>query len=136
MLGLWKQSGTDSWSKNIDYSEENSHSSVAESTWNSSSSYTNSDSVSRNTSVSSAISELVSRQYGYGSSYAEGGSNSESQTFATTDTSAKECSSSVTYFNSQIATKTTSYSSTGNTHGNCRMVMAGTIHETSEGSEE
>ncbi|MBE7060031.1 MAG: hypothetical protein E7389_04345 [Ruminococcaceae bacterium] len=122
------QSGTDGWSKNIDTSEETSHSSLAESTWNSSSSYTNSDTVSRNTTVSSAISELVSKQYGYGSSYAIGGSNNESQTFASTDTSAKECSSSITYFNSQIATKTTSYSSTGNTHGNYRMVMAGTIH--------
>lgn len=120
--------GTDSWSNTIDMGREKSKTTADESTWNSSSSYSSSSTVSKNRTVSNAISSLVSKQYGYGSSYSEGGSNSQSQAMASTDTNEKECSSALTYFNSTIATKTTSFSSTGNTHGNYRMVMAGTVH--------
>ena len=121
-------SGTSTWAVNLDNSEETCHSSVDESTWNSSSSYSSSNTVSKNRSVSNTISSLVSKQYGYGSSYSEGGSNSQAQALASTDSNEQECSSAVTYFNSKITTKTTTFSSTGNTHGNYRMVMAGTVH--------
>lgn len=121
-------SGTDSWSSSFEESGTNSHSSVEESTWNTSSGYSESNTVSKNNTVSTAVSRMISQQYGYGSSYAEGGSDSESNALTSTDTSSNEFSSSLTYSNSQIETKTTSFSSTGNTHGNYRMVMAGTAH--------
>lgn len=121
-------SGTDSWGINLNDSSTISHAYVDESSWNTSSSYSASNAVSKNNTVSKAVSKLISQQYGYGSSYAEGGSNSASNALSSTDTSSKEFSSSITYSNSQLETKTTSFSSTGNTHGNYRMVMAGTAH--------
>lgn len=121
-------SGTDSWGVSFEESGTNSHSSVEESTWNTSSGYSESNTISKNNTVSKAVSKMISQQYGYGSSYAEGGSDSESNALTSTDTSSNEFSSSLTYSNSQIETKTTSFSSTGNTHGDYRMVMSGTAH--------
>lgn len=121
-------SGTNSWGINFDKTNTKSHASVDESSWNTSSGYSESNTVSKNNTVSKAVSKMISQQYGYGSSYAEGGSNSESNALTSTDTSSNEFSSSLTYSNSQIETKTTSFSSTGNTHGNYRMVMSGTAH--------
>lgn len=120
--------GTDSWSNTVSASGGNSHTTVDASTWNSSSGRTSSNSVSSNQTVSNAISQLVSQQYGYGQSYSQGGSNSQSQEFASTNTSSDEYGSTLTYFSSEIKTTTTSFSSTGNTHGNYRMVMAGNLH--------
>ena len=78
--------------------------------------------------MSNAISNLVSEQYGYGSSYAEGGSNSESKELATTDSKSDEYSAAITYNSSKIVSTRTEYSSTGNTFGDYRLVMAGTVH--------
>lgn len=120
--------GTDSWSESADISGDESHTSTSSKTWNSSEGFSNSNSVSKSNTVSNTISSLVSEQYGYGSSYAEGGSNSESKELATTDSKSDEYSAAVTYNSSKIVSTRTSYSSNGNTVGDYRLIMAGTVH--------
>ena len=120
--------GTDSWSNTIDMATESSNTSTSSKTWNTSEGFSSSNSVSKNSSVSNTISNLVSKQYGYGSSYAEGGSNSEAKELATTDSKSDEYSAAVTYNSSKIVSTRTEYSSTGNTFGDYRLVMAGTVH--------
>ncbi len=121
-------SGTDYWANSSEYTGSDSMVSTNSKTWSSASSYSKSDSTSQSQTISEAVSELVSEQWGYGSTYSNGGENQEAQAFATTDSKNEESSSTVTYFDSHINTTTKSFTSTGNTEGNYRMVMAGTMH--------
>lgn len=121
-------SGTDSWSSTSEFSLETSATQTAEKNWNTDMGYTASKSASQSDTVSKAVSQLISNETGYGESYSTGGSNSESQEFTTSDSQSDEFSSALTYYNSEIKTTTTSFTSTGNTKGNYRMVMAGTVH--------
>lgn len=120
--------GTVGFSDTVDESKEMSSTYTAEKTWNTAESFSNSNSVSKSSAISNAVSNLVSEQYGYGSSYAEGGSNSESKELATTDSKSDEYSAAVTYNSSKIVSTRTEYSSTGETVGDYRLVMAGTVH--------
>lgn len=120
--------GTSGWSGGIDVSNEHSNTSTDSKTWNASSGYENSKSTSRSNTVSNVVSKIISEQYGYGQSYSEGGSNSESKALASTDSKSNEYSSTLTYHTSKINSTTTTFSSTGNTMGDYRMVMAGTVH--------
>ncbi len=120
--------GTSSWSADESISRENSRTLTAEKNWNTSEGYSNSKSTSKNSTVANAVSKLISQEYGYGSSYAEGGSNSESQALATTDSKSDEYSSTITYHTSKITSTTKEFQSTGETIGSYRMVMAGTVH--------
>lgn len=120
--------GTDSWSNGVEIAGASSDTYTDSKTWNTSSSYSNSKTTSMSNTVSNAISKLVSEQYGYGESYSEGGSNSESQALASTDTKSDEYSTTMTYYTSKIESTTTTFSSTGNTVGDYRFVMAGKIH--------
>ncbi len=122
------KSGTDSWSVGGEISGEKIHTQTNEKNWNVSQGFSSSNSMSANKSVANSISKLVSEQYGYGESYAEGGSNSEAQELATTDTKSDEYSSTITYYSSEIVSTTTSFSSTGQTMGDYRLVMAGKVH--------
>lgn len=126
--GKTSTTGTDSWSNTIDMAAETSNTSTSSKTWNTSEGFSSSNSVSKSSTVSNTISSLVSEQYGYGSSYAEGGSNSEAKELATTDSKSDEYSAAVTYNSSKIVSTRTEYSSTGNTFGDYRLVMAGTVH--------
>lgn len=121
-------SGTDSWSNSAEISGQESHSNTNEKTWNTTEGYSSSNSTSMSSSVSNTISKLISQQYGYGKTYSEGGSNSEAQQLATTDSKSDEFSTTMTYYSSEIESTTTSYSSTGNTIGDYRLVMAGKVH--------
>lgn len=121
-------SGTDSWGNSLDVSQERSKTTVDEKKWNTTSGYENSKTTSSNTSVANAVSKLISQEYGYGSSYAEGGSNSSTQELATTDSQSDEYSSTLTYHTSKIVSTTKEFQTTGNTMGGYRMVMAGKIH--------
>lgn len=120
--------GTDSWSNGVDISNETSNTTTAEKNWNTSEGYSNSKTTSTNSTVANAVSKLISEQYGYGSSYAEGGSNSSSQALASTDTKSDEYSTTMTYHTSQIESVSKSVSTSGETVGDYRYVMAGTIH--------
>ena len=121
-------SGTDSWSSTNEFSMETSATHTSEKNWNTDIGYSSSKSASQSDTVSKAVSQLVSNETGYGESYSTGGSNSEAQEFVTNDSESDEFSNALTYYNSEIKTTTTSFTSTGNTKGNYRMVMAGKIH--------
>lgn len=121
-------SGTDAWSVGAEIAGEKIHTTSNEKTWNTTAGFSNSSSVSANSTVSNSVSKLISEQYGYGQSYAQGGSNSEAQELATTDTKSDEYSSTITYYTSEIVSNTTTFSSTGNTIGDYRLVMAGKVH--------
>ena len=121
-------SGTRSNSVGVDFSTQNSNTSTDSKTWNTSSAYSQSDSTSKSSTISSAVSEMISSQYGYGSSYSTGGSNSESQALASTNSKNDEYSSTITYYTSDIESTTEEFSSTGQTVGDYRMTMAGTVH--------
>lgn len=120
--------GTDGWSGGINLNNEYSNTSTDTKTWNTSEGYSSSNTTSASSTVSNVVSKIVSQQYGYGESYAEGGSNSESQALATTDSKSNEYSSTLTYHTAEIESTTESVSTTGETKGGYRYVMAGTVH--------
>ncbi|MBQ7118591.1 MAG: InlB B-repeat-containing protein [Oscillospiraceae bacterium] len=120
--------GTDSWNEGYDISKETSNTTTAQKNWNTAEGYSNSKTTSANTSVANAVSKLISQEYGYGSSYAEGGSNSNSQALASTDTKSNEYSTTMTYHTSKIESVSKSVSTSGETVGDYRYVMAGTVH--------
>lgn len=120
--------GTDSWSNSAEVSGEKTRSYTATKNWNTSEGFSSSNSISTTSSVSNTISKLISQQYGYGESYAEGGSNSSAQELASTESKSDEFSTTMTYYTSDIKRTTTSFTSTGNTTGDYRLVMAGTVH--------
>lgn len=116
------------WHDTEDKEDYGSTTSTISKSWNSSSGYNNSSSTSQSNTISNVMSKVISETKGYGESYSSGGSNSESQALALTDTQSDEYSSALTYYTSKIKTTTTTFSSTGNTSGDYRMVMAGTVH--------
>lgn len=120
--------GTDSWSNDTEMALETSRTKTNEKNWNTSSGYTMSNSTDVTQSVANTVSNIISQETGYGKSYSEGGSNSESKELASTDSKSDEFSSTVAYHTSEIVTTTTSFESTGNTTGDYRLVMAGDIH--------
>lgn len=121
-------SGTDSSSFGVELAGEKSNSKTNEKNWNTDFGYSSSSETSSSQTVSNTVSNLISQEYGYGKTYSEGGSNSESKELASTDSKSDEFSSSFTYYSSKIVTETISYSSTGNTTGDYRLVMSGTVH--------
>ncbi len=121
-------SGTNGWADTEDNGTEHSTTKTESSTWNTTSGYESSKTTSQSKTISNVISQVISKQKGYGESYSEGGSNSESQALASTNSQSDEYSSTMTYYTSEIETTTTSFSSTGNTIGDYRMVVAGTVH--------
>lgn len=98
------------------------------STWNSASTSTKTNTESENIAVSKAISEIISNTKGYGKSYSTGGENSQAYDTSSSESKSVNSSSTLTYFNSEIITKTSEYSSDGKNDGCYRLVMAGKIH--------
>lgn len=121
-------SGTDSYSGSLSLSGADSQTSTDTKTWNTETGYSSSQSISSEQTVSNTISSLISEEYGYGEAYSEGGSNSEAQELASSNSKSNEYSSTLTYYTSKITTTTTSFTSTGETTGDYRMVKAGTVH--------
>lgn len=122
------KTGTDGWSGSMDINHENSKTETDSKTWNTSAGYASSRTTSMSSTVSNVISKIISKQYGYGESYSEGGSNSESQALATSNAKSDEYSSTMSYYTSKIKSTTTTFSSSGNTVGDYRLVRAGTVH--------
>ncbi len=121
-------SGTNGWDEGEEQGTDHSTTKTESSNWNSTSGYENSKTTSQSTTISNIISQVVSQEKGYGETYSSGGSNSEAQAFASSNTQNDEYSSTMTYYTSTIESSTTSFSSTGNTIGDYRMVIAGTVH--------
>lgn len=120
--------GTNGWSNSEEENSASSNTSISSKTWNTSSGYSNSKTTSSSKTIANIVSKVISEQYGYGESYSEGGSNSQSQALASSNSKSDEYSSTLTYHTSKIKSTTTTFESTGNTMGNYRMVMAGTVH--------
>lgn len=120
--------GTNSWSSNLDASSSYSNTDTATKNWNTSSGYSKSNTVSEEKTISQTLSKEIAETKRYGETYSEGGANSESQAFETTENNSDEYSTTVTYHTADIETKTRTFSSTGYTVGDYRMVQAGTIH--------
>ncbi len=120
--------GTKNNSLSQDFNSYFSNTSTSEKNWNTTSGYSSSTTTSVSQTVANIFSKVITQQYGYGESYSEGGSNSESQALASTDTKSDEFSSTLTYHTAKIKSTTESFQSTGNTKGGYRMVMAGTVH--------
>lgn len=98
------------------------------STWNNSATSSNTQTASQSQTVRQALSEVISQTKEYGKSYSVGGSNSEAQQFSSTNSESMNSSSALTYFNSQVKTTTSEYSTDGKSEGYYRLVLAGTVH--------
>ncbi len=121
-------SSTDSWSNSVELAGERSNVYNSEKKWNTDEGFSTSSECSLDKTISRTVSKLIAEEKNYGESYSEGGSNSQAQEFGNASTSSDEFSSTVTYFDSEITTTTTSFESTGNTKGDYRMIKTGTAH--------
>lgn len=98
------------------------------SSWNNSSTFEQTNECSRSRSVRNTLSDIVTTSRGYGKSYSNGGSNTNTQGFSSTDSNTSGTSSTTT-FSTQLIKKTTSkYSVDGRIEGRYRCVLAGTAH--------
>lgn len=98
------------------------------STWNHAATSSNTQTASESSSVSKALSQVISNTRGYGKAYSYGGSGSETQGFSATSSESVNSSCTLTYFKSETTTTTTTYSTDGKSDGCYRLVVAGTIH--------
>lgn len=98
------------------------------SNWNTTNSYENSTTTSSNKTVSNAISELISKNYGYGVDTSEGGSRSTANSSGSTSSQSREYTSTVEYSKTETYRKTETVSLSANKLGYYRLVSAGTIH--------
>lgn len=98
------------------------------SNWNTTNSYENSTTTSSNKTVSNAISELISKNYGYGVDTSEGGSRSTANSSGSTSSQSREYTSTVEYSKTETYRKSESVSLSANKLGYYRLVSAGTIH--------
>lgn len=97
-------------------------------TWNQSSTASITKSASERSSISKAISQVVSTERGYGKTYAYGGAGSQSQGVSKSASESVNSSSSLSYSTAETVTTTSTYSSDGRLEGKYRLVVAGTAH--------
>lgn len=97
-------------------------------TWGTSNGLTKSSGTSSSSSVSSALSNKISSTYGYNKTYSEGGSMVTANSSSSSQTEAKEYSTSFSYTNGTIETITKKYSNANAPEGYYRIVCAGTVH--------
>lgn len=98
------------------------------SSWNTSNSYEKSSTVSDNKTVSNTISELISKNYGYGSSQSQGGSKKTANSTGTVSSKTDEYTSTVEYSESETYRKTQQFSTSSDEEGYYRLVSATTVH--------
>lgn len=98
------------------------------SNWNKTDFSSNTKAASESSTVSTALSEVISETKGYGSSYIKGGGESTTQGTTSTESDSVSTSSTVTYFTSEVTTTTKTYSTDGKSEGSYRLVMAGKLH--------
>lgn len=124
----------DSRSSYIGTYDENNESSYYDSTiensstWNSSSGYEKSYQTSRNTEVSNAISEQISKKTSYNVTEATSGSKSTNASDSYTNSNSEEYSSSVRYNSEEKTSSKQSYKFSSSDYGYYRLVNAGTVH--------
>lgn len=96
--------------------------------WNKSMSQSLTQQASLSTTLSTELSRMISEKYGYGESYSEGGSNSESRQTASSQSDSLNSSSTITYSVDTIETETQTFHSDGKIEGKYMLVQAGTAH--------
>lgn len=120
--------GTAGWSNNTADEKIDSTVTTNESYINTSTSREIGKTVSESQTVSNTMSREIAKTFGYGESYAQGGSNSEAKALETSNAKSDEHSSALSYFTSKIKSTTTTFESSGKTTGDYRLVRAGTVH--------
>ena len=117
-----------SWNKDTYEENYSANSQTDVKTWNASSSASSSESIATKNIVSEATHETIAKEQGYGKTYSN--SKGNSSTRGTTSGTTEESGSTTTYVwnTSENHTTTWEVRSAGDTHGDYRMVMAGTLH--------
>lgn len=98
------------------------------STWNSTSGYEKSYQTSRNTEVSNAISEQISKKTSHSVTEATGGSKSTNASDSYTNSNSEEYSSSLRYNSEEKTSSKQSFKYSSSEQGYYRLVNAGTVH--------
>ncbi|MCM1115106.1 MAG: leucine-rich repeat protein [Clostridium sp.] len=109
-------------------SETSSNTSQKSSSWNSSKSFGGSSTSSTSKTTSHSISEKIAKTYGYGKTYSQGGSSSETQGLQSTQSEGSEYESAVTYSKLSSETIKSTWTTTGTKAGYHRWVMVGKAH--------
>ena len=110
----------------ITNSGSTTHSSM--STWNTSKGYENSHEVASTKETRQAVTELVSKQTGYGKDYIQNKSEENKQAFSETQSTENCNTSQITYGEKQIETLGKTYETSGTSVGRYRIWCAGTAH--------
>ena len=119
---------THGWDTTTSDSSHSANSVTNSKNWNSTSGSSTAATVSNSTSISEAIHEMISNEYGYGKTYSETYGNSESRGMVSSSGETTDSTSTVAYNNTEIKSHTIGFQTTGNTFGNYRLIMAGTLH--------
>ena len=101
---------------------------VSTGSWNSSSSYGGSKSVSESNTLSKTISKKISNETGYGKTYIKDSSESNSIGLSNSTSNSKSYSSSVAYSLEETEKKTVTYTTSNTKTGYHRLIKAGTAH--------
>ena len=119
---------TDGWKDSAEFNLNGSNTSTNSKSWNSAEGYASSNTVSRTENTSKAMTDIISNERHYGTSYATGGSNSDSRQEAQTYSASEGWSDTFTYHESEIETKTTTLTFSEHSEGFYRIVCAGKVH--------
>lgn len=98
------------------------------SNWNTESGYSSSSTSSRDESISTAVSKMISEKTGYGKNYILSGNTENTQGQVESSSDSDIYSSSVTYSTVTSKEETVTYTTTNTKSGYHRWVMAGTAH--------
>lgn len=131
-----KNSANISNSRNYNVGTENSSSSEghwdtsssSSSNWNSTSGYESSKEISKNTTISNAISQVVNDKYSYTSTDSVGGSNSETCSTGESQELTDEYASTVEYSTEEDSSESQTVSYKSSATGYYRVITAGTLH--------
>ena len=98
------------------------------SSWNSSATMSATNQRSTSTSVRNTLSDIITTTKEYGSSYSNGGSDTNTQGFSSTASNTSGTTSTVTYSKLESKTKTTTYGVDGKIEGTYRCILVGMAH--------
>ena len=101
---------------------------VSNVSWNNSSSYGGSKTISNTDSVSKTVAERIASEYGYGRSYIGHDGETNSQGTSTSISNSNAYSSAVTYCTEEAEKETITYTTSNTKTGYHRLIKAGTAH--------
>lgn len=101
---------------------------VSNVSWNNSSSYGGSKTISNTDSVSKTVAERIASEYGYGKEYIDHGGESSSQVVSKSISNSNEYSSAVTYCTEEAEKETITYTTSNTKTGYHRLIKAGTAY--------